>query len=80
MRSKTCVSKIHSFLSLKHFKRLISATVTWNCGDEVLFDMCDCTVDADVGTGDFSFVLGILHVCAHAHVRSHVFPGMECFS
>ena len=33
-----------------------------------LFGMCDCTVDIDVGTGDFSLVLGILHVCAHVHV------------
>ena len=33
--------------------------------------MCDCMVDSDVGTGDFSPVLGI------AHVRSHVSPEMD---
>ena len=32
-----------------------------------LFGMCDCTDDSDVGTSEFLFVLGILHVygCAH---------------
>ena len=23
-------------------------------------------------------MLGILHLCGHAHVRSHVSPGMDC--
>ena len=41
------------------------------------FDVCNCTVGNDVGTGDFSLVLGVLHVCGHAHVRSHVSPGMS---
>ena len=41
--------------------------------------MCDCTVDSDVGTGDFSLVLGILHVYGQAHVRSHVCPNMDCY-
>ena len=26
-----------------------------------LFGMCHCTFDSDIGTGDFSLVLGILH-------------------
>ena len=43
-----------------------------------LFGMCDCTDDSDVGTDDFSLVPGILHVCGHAHVRSHVPPDMDC--
>ena len=43
-----------------------------------LFGMCDCTVDSDVGNGDFSLVLGILHVYGHAHVRSYVPPDMDC--
>ena len=45
---------------------------------KLLFCMCDCTVDTDVGTGEFSLVLGTLDVCGHAHVRSHVSPGMDC--
>ena len=45
-----------------------------------LFGICDCTVDTDIGTGDFSLVLGILYVCGHVHVRSHVSPGMDCES
>ena len=45
---------------------------------KLLFCMCDCTVDTDVGTGEFSLVLGTLHVCGHAHVRSQVSPGMDC--
>ena len=43
-----------------------------------LFRMCDCTVDRDVGTGDISLVPGIVHVCGHVHVRSHVSPDMDC--
>ena len=43
-----------------------------------LFGMCNCTVDSDVGTGDFSNVQRILHVCGHAHVRLHVPQGMDC--
>ena len=42
-----------------------------------LFGMCHCMVDSDVGMGDFSLVPGILHVCGHAHVRSHVCPDMD---
>ena len=42
-----------------------------------LFGMCDCTFDSDGDTGDFSFVVGILHVCGHAQVRSHVSPDMD---
>jgi len=30
--------------------------------------MCDCTVDSDVGRGDFSLVLGILQTCGHVDV------------
>ena len=37
-----------------------------------LHGTCDCTVTSDVGMGDFSLVLELLHVCGHAHVRSHV--------
>ena len=44
-----------------------------------LLDMRDCIVDSDVGTGDFSLVPGILHVCRQAHLRSHVPPGMDCY-
>ena len=43
-----------------------------------LFDICDYTVDSHIGTGEFSLALGILHVCGHTDVRSHVPPGMEC--
>ena len=43
-----------------------------------LFGMCNCTVDIDVGTGDFSLLLGILHVSGHAHVRSYMSPCMDC--
>ena len=40
------------------------------------FGICDCTVDNDVGTCDFSLILRILHVFGHMHMRSHVSPGM----
>ena len=43
------------------------------------FGMCDRTVNSDVGTGDLLLVRGILHVCGHAHVRSHLSPGMDCY-
>ena len=43
-----------------------------------LFGVCVCTSDIDVGTSDFSIVLGILHACGHAQVRSHLSPGLDC--
>ena len=49
------------------------AVVTTN----FLIGMCDCTVDSDAGMGNFSLVLGILHVCGYVHVRSHMSPGMD---
>ena len=57
------------------------ATVTTDAvpTTKLLFGMYDCTFDSDVGMGDFSLVWGGgLHVCRHAHVRSHVSPGMNC--
>ena len=48
------------------------------CDKKFLFGMCNCTVESDVGTGDFSLLLRILQVCGHAHVRSHVPPGKSC--
>ena len=42
-----------------------------------LFGTCDCTVDSDAGTGELSLVLGILHLCGHVHVRSHMPLGMD---
>ena len=44
---------------------------------KLLFGTHNCRVDCDVGTGDFSLVLGILHVCGHAHAPSHMAPGMD---
>ena len=44
----------------------------------LLLGTCDCTVNSDVGTGDFSFARGIMQVCGHAHVRSHVSQDMDC--
>ena len=41
---------------------------------KVLFGMCDCTFNSDVGTGSVSLVLGILHVCGIVSMQSHVFP------
>jgi len=35
---------------------------------QFLFGMCDCIVDIDVGKNNFSFVLGIWHICGHGHV------------
>ena len=43
-----------------------------------IFSTCDCTVDSDVGTGDFLLIQGILHLYGHTHVRSHVSPDMDC--
>ena len=37
-----------------------------------MFGMCNCSVDSDAGTGDFSLVLWILHVCGRVHMQSHV--------
>ena len=37
-----------------------------------LFGMCDCTVHSDVGTGNVSLVLWILHVWTRARAIAHV--------
>ena len=57
-------------------------TVTTCCScDNKVYLACAIArlIDSDVGTGDFSLVVGILHVCGHAHVQSHVSPGMDRF-
>ena len=41
-----------------------------------LLGMCDCSIDSDVSTDDFLLVLGNLHICGHAHVRSQVSLGL----
>jgi len=37
-----------------------------------LFGTCNCTVDSDIGTSDFSLVLGILHMCVDMHTCNHM--------
>ena len=37
-----------------------------------LFIMCDCAVDIDVNTGDFSLVRGVLQVCGNARAITRV--------
>ena len=44
---------------------------------ELLFGMCNCTVESDVGSCDFSLVLGIPHVCVDAHMKSHMCQDMD---
>ena len=39
--------------------------------------MCDCTVDSDAGTGDFSLVMRTLHVWTHANAITQV-SGYGC--
>ena len=53
-------------------KQKVTVTSVAIATTKLLFGMCDCMVDSHVGTGYFSLVLVILH----AHVRSHVSPGM----
>ena len=43
-----------------------------NCVSEI-----QSAIDNDVDTNDFWLVLGIFHICGHAHVRSHVSPDMD---
>ena len=62
------------------WKQNVTVTSVAVATTKFLFGMCDCAVDHDVGTGNFSIVKGLLHVCRHAHVRSHVLPVMYCCS
>ena len=39
---------------------------------------CRCDNKFPIGTGDFSLILGILHMYGHAQVCSHVFLDMDC--
>ena len=43
-----------------------------------LFGMCFGTFESDIGTWDFSLMLGILPLCGHSCVRSHVSPVTDC--
>ena len=67
-------------MGLNWIKQKVIVTSIEVAKTNFLFGMYDCTVDSDIGMGDFSLVLGILHMCGHAHVRSHVSPGMDCSS
>ena len=80
MRSTIYASETRSFLLLKfsYESKKVTVTSTAAAGNEVSFWHVRLHGRSDIGTGDFSPVLGILHVCRHAHVRSHVSPGMEC--
>ena len=92
MRSRICESEVENFLLLKHVKCLLfnkqdktelckqkmTVTSVAVATTKFLFAICDCTIDNDVSTGDFSLVLGTLYVCEHVHVRSHGSPGMDC--
>ena len=43
-----------------------------------VFGTCNCVLNHGVGTGYLSLVLGSLHVCGHAQVRSHLSPDIDC--
>ena len=47
---------------------------------KTLFGMCDCMVDSDISTGDFSLIHRILHVGGFMHVRSHISRGMDSYN
>ena len=57
-------------------KQIVTVTSVAVTTTTFLSGICDCTVDSDVGIGNFSLVLGILHVCGHAYVQWHGSPGM----
>ena len=58
-------------------KRKVTVSSVAVATTKFVFGMCDYTIHSDDGRGDFSHVLGIMEVCGHAHVRSHVSPGMD---
>ena len=45
------------------WKQMVTVTGVAVATTKFLFSMCDYTIDSDVGTGDFSLVLGISHMC-----------------
>ena len=47
-------------------KQEVTITSVAVATEKILFGTCDCTVDIEVGMGDFSFVLGILHLWTRA--------------
>ena len=88
VRSKICLSAMQSLFVIEaylkfHFKenRIKQSydSKMWQtvgvvvAATKFLFSLCDCTVDSNVGTGDFSIMLEILNVCGHAYVS----PGMD---
>ena len=88
MRYKIFICEMESFLLLKHFKcqmfRIKQDKAKRNRRQSLVSQLQQrspylacTTVNSNVGSGDFSLVLGSLHVCVHAHVRSHVFQSMD---
>ena len=47
---------------------------------KLLFGTCDCNVDSDVGTGNFSLVLGMDHTCLRAWTGISDFMQKSCYS
>ena len=52
-------------------KQKVTVTSVADATTKSLFGTCDCAIDSDAGTGDFSLVLRILHV------GGHVSPGVD---
>ena len=62
---------------MKCIGQFISNAFFYGKGLYVLAVLAYATVGTDVGTGDFRSYWGFC-TCGHAHVRSHLFPGMDC--
>ena len=76
--SKFKILEVLIYFLLQKVKRLSMPTLTPLFINSVaatianfLLGMCNCTVDSDVGMGDFLLMLGILHMCRHVHKYLH---------
>ena len=60
-----------------HSMRVLRKVTSWRASKTTYmsfaFNKFDYAVDSDVGTGDIS----LSYVFGHAHVRSHMSPGMD---
>jgi len=74
VRSKIFVPEIQSFLLLKLVDCLVYNRTEFRkqkvtvysvavATTKLLLGMCDCTIGSDVGTGNFSLLLGMLQMC-----------------
>ena len=75
---EACLLSHLEYLEQNRIKQRVTVTSAAVETTNILFSMCNCTVDSEVSMGDFSLVLEILHLCGHVHVQWHLSLSVDC--